>query len=127
MNNTAKLVLKTKAVGECWKFLGYLDSRGYGQCSFKGKRDWAHRTYYRAFVGELPKGKELDHLCRNRWCVNPKHLEPVSHKENQLRGYSFAGNKARQTHCIHGHAFTIKNTIVRKDGRRNCRECYRGK
>jgi HNH endonuclease len=79
---------------------------------------------YRLLVGPVPEGLELDHLCRNRACVNPAHLEPVSHRENVLRGASFAAINAVKTHCIHdGHPFDDVNTIVRPEGRRGCRAC----
>jgi hypothetical protein len=122
--NTAQLMLKCEPDGNgCMVFTGHKSKSGYGQIWFRGKRMWAHRAFYIAFKGEIPEGQEIDHLCRKRSCVLPRHLEAVSHQENQRRGNSFAGKRARQTHCIHGHAFTPENTMVKKDGRRNCRAC----
>jgi len=66
----------------CWNWQLYVDDRGYGRC----KKDRAHREYYRRHVGPIPEGTELDHLCRNKRCVNPDHLEPVTHAENVRRG-----------------------------------------
>ncbi len=110
----------------CWIFKGYKDPRGYGKVKHEGKTLYAHQAFFAHFGGVVPKGKELDHLCGVPSCVRPSHLEPVTHRENQRRGDSFAGTKARQTHCIHGHEFTKANTLVRKDGRRNCRACAQG-
>jgi len=84
----------------------------------------AHRAVYEALVGPIPKGLSLDHLCRNRACVNPEHLEPVSLVENVMRGVSPHAVNARKTHCAHGHAFTAENTYMVR-GERVCRACGR--
>lgn len=86
----------------------------------------AHRLLYMAHVGEIPKGLELDHLCRVRSCVNPKHLEAVTHKENMRRSIVGALTKARQdglTHCKNGHAFNAANTRRDRYGYRSCLPC----
>lgn len=80
----------------------------------------AHRWAYLHFVGKIPAGLDLDHLCRNRWCVNPEHLEPVTRSENLTRGYAARGPK---TYCKHGHRFDPENTFQRSDGGRGCRAC----
>jgi hypothetical protein len=97
----------------------------------------AHRVAYEMLVGTIPKGLDLDHICHNgsgcgggescphRRCVNPDHLEPVTHRENMLRGETVAAMHARKTHCIHGHEFTPENTRIKRDGSRNCRACDR--
>ncbi|MDQ0726849.1 HNH endonuclease signature motif containing protein [Microbacterium sp. W4I20] len=109
----------------CWEWLGYVDSNGYGH--HRGK--FAHRVYFEMFNDtEIPAGLHLDHLCRNRSCVNPEHLEPVSPKENILRGVGAGAQNARKTHCIKGHEFTPENTRIMKapNGQtRQCRECNR--
>lgn len=78
----------------------------------------AHRFAYELANGPIPDGLEIDHLCRNRKCVNPAHLQAVSHRENMLR--------AAKTHCLNGHPLTGPNVYLRPDGRgRECRECRR--
>jgi hypothetical protein len=71
---------------ECWVWTGCLDSHGYGQFKFRGRKQRAHRWVYEAINGELPEGIFVDHLCRNRACVRLAHLEPVTPKENNRRG-----------------------------------------
>jgi hypothetical protein len=70
----------------CWEWLGFRKNTGYGQFRHKGRTQPAHRFFYRLYVGEIPDGLHLDHLCRNRLCVNPEHLEPVTREENVRRG-----------------------------------------
>lgn len=107
----------------CWVWKAYRDRHGYGHISVYGRRSLlAHRVSYEAFVGEIPQGLTLDHLCRNRACVNPAHLEPVTARENSLRGASPAANYARQTECLRGHPFDEANTYI-WNGSRICRAC----
>jgi hypothetical protein len=80
---------------------------------------WEH------LVGPVPDGLELDHLCRNPGCVNPDHLEPVTHKENMLRGFNPSATNARKTHCHKGHFFDAENTYIATTGARRCRTCLR--
>jgi len=78
---------------------------------------------YESVKGPIPPGFEPDHLCRNRRCINPAHLEPVTRRENLRRG--IGEHRPGKTHCKRGHKFTVKNTYVTKAGFRNCRECHR--
>lgn len=88
----------------------------------------AHRVLYESWTGSIPEGCEPDHLCRVRHCVNPLHLEAVSHRENNLRGVGPIAMNARKTHCPKGHPFNETNTILHPRGngvKRDCRECQR--
>lgn len=108
----------------CWLWTAWKSYAGYGLFKLDGKQVKAHRFAYELLVGPIPDGLQLDHLCRIRNCVYPTHLEPVTCRENVLRGEGIAASKSRQTHCIHGHPFDEENTYQRT-GRRNCRECQR--
>lgn len=102
----------------CWEWKACIHRSGYGQFSVNRKKKAAHRVAYEMIIGEIPEGLELDHLCRNRSCVNPAHLEPVTHKENMQRS-----EQATKTHCVRGHAFDADNTQVRNNGKRRCLAC----
>jgi hypothetical protein len=104
----------------CWLWTGDLDGRGYGSF-FDGERTRkAYRWGYEFFMGPIPEGMELDHLCRVPACVNPDHLEPVTHAENMRRSAP-----ATSAYCVHGHEFTPENTHVNAKGHRGCRACWR--
>jgi hypothetical protein len=118
----------------CWLWLGAALKNGYGRLSVgqrsQGERRtlYAHRLAYELFVGPIPPDRELDHLCRNRICCNPEHLEPVTRRVNILRGIGpnkLGAINAMKTHCTHGHEFTIENTRHRPAGGRSCRACAR--
>jgi hypothetical protein len=115
------------APGGCLIYTGPFNNRGYGTISTTvngaSASASAHRVVYEALVGPIPTGLQLDHLCRTRACVNPAHLEPVTRRENILRGESPSAVHARKTHCIRGHEFTPENTHTRSDGSRSCRKC----
>ncbi len=110
---------------ECWIWLGSRSTKGYGRVSVSGRTQQAHRVVYEALVGPIPEGLQLDHLCRNRSCVNPAHLEPVTCSENIRRGVNLAAYRAAQTHCLRGHEFTPENTRLKPQGWRVCRTCHR--
>lgn len=113
----------------CWLWTGCITSRGYGQIRNEtDRRVVAHRVAYELLVGPIPEGLTLDHLCRTRACVNPAHLDPVTMRENILRGEAPAASHARQTHCKRGHEFTEANTYRRRDHHgRQCRACTRAR
>ena len=99
----------------CWIWIGCIGRDGYGQFMIYYRHFKAHRFVYEYLLGEIPKGLTLDHLCRNRACVNPDHLEPVTLKKNLSRG---SVNKFKGiTHCIRGHKFTKENTYLTMNGR----------
>jgi hypothetical protein len=101
---------------------------GYGHRYMKwlGKVLLAHRVSYELVKGPIPEGLHLDHLCRTPLCVNPDHLEPVTHRENLLRGNTFAARNAAKTHCVQGHELTPDNLYLRKDRiGRMCMTCRR--
>lgn len=106
----------------CWLWSAARTADGYGNIKVDGKARRAHRLAYELSVGEIPAGLDLDHLCRNRSCVNPDHLEPVTRRENVLRGDGLAALRAKQTHCKSGHEFTPENTYTGSGGR-SCRRC----
>ncbi len=106
----------------CWLWIAARDGNGYG-CLWDGRRVRpAHILSFEAFRGSVPAGTELDHTCRTLCCVNPDHLEPVSHRENVLRGAGLTAKYAKRTHCKNGHEFTEMATRPGRMGRR-CRAC----
>lgn len=117
-----RFMSKVKQNGSCWEWLPKKNSRGYGQFSLTGKTDVAHRVSYRHFKGDIPLNYQLDHLCRNRKCVNPEHLELVTKRENLLRGVGASAINSKKTHCPKGHEYTKENTL-KSNNRRICKEC----
>jgi hypothetical protein len=106
----------------CWCWIAQT-SKGYGQFRLGPRMVYAHRWMYETLVGPIPRGFDIDHLCRNTLCVNPAHLEPVTHAENTRRGVSPAAVNAQRTRCVNGHDFTPENTYERTNGNRSCRTC----
>lgn len=120
-----RLLAGTSKSAGCWEWQGQVDRDGYGRMTVNYRPHLVHRVAYELFIGAIPEDYEIDHLCRNRPCVNPAHLEAVTKRENSLRSLSPPAINAQKTHCIHGHEFTPENTRIDKSGRRGCRACGR--
>lgn len=114
----------------CWIWTASKINTGYGQINLHGAPRLAHRVSYVLFVGPIPSGMDLDHICRVRSCINPKHLEPVTRSENNKRGLvgKEAARRARErTHCRRGHLLSEDNIKWAERGRRCCKICYETK
>ena len=108
----------------CWIWQRQIGRHGYALVSDKVTSYRMHRQSYMFYKGEIPKGLVLDHLCRNKPCINPEHLEPVTNRENVLRGVGISAVNAKKTHCSRGHELSGDNLyIAPKDGSRKCRAC----
>lgn len=122
---------KVDASGVCWEWTKGKNDKGYGSFRLEGKTRGAHKVAWELLMGPVPAGLDLDHLCRNHACVNPDHLEPVTRRENVLRGVNAIPGKhhhmAQRTHCVNGHKYTEENSYHRKDrpGHKQCRTCKR--
>lgn len=112
----------TQSETGCWLWTGSINSQGYGRLKWAGRQVQAHRAAYEELVGPIPDGLTIDHLCRVRNCVNPAHLEPVTQRENTLRGTCPAAMQARQERCKNNHSLSPENTYVWRRMRR-CRTC----
>lgn len=114
----------------CWNWPTKPMNTGYG-LSYVRQPDGSlrkantHRLAYEMLVGPVPAGMHLDHLCSNRRCCNPAHLEVVTPRENIMRGVGPSAQNARKTHCSLGHALDMANTYITPSGERTCRECRR--
>jgi hypothetical protein len=123
---------KVNKTETCWLWTAAKNHLGYGhiQTEVVGQRDMAHRVAWKLLVGPIPDGLELDHLCRTPSCVNPAHLEPVTHKENMRRApWSAVDFQRAKTHCPQGHEYTPENTYSRPSRlhERACITCRRNR
>ena len=112
-------------LGGCWKWRAKISTTGYGRFFIPRPRKHhvqAHRWSYENAKGPIPPGLDLDHVCRNRWCVNPEHVEPVTRRENLIRGQTAIARNVAKTHCPGGHPYDESNTY-RYRGMRQCRIC----
>lgn len=124
-----RFISKTKPVGSCWEWTGSKSGGGYGRFGLNSRNELAHRVSLLLFKGvDLRVDRyisQADHLCRNRLCVNPEHLEMVSQTENILRGESPSAIHSKKTHCPKGHEYTPDNIISGTHRHRLCKECTR--
>lgn len=111
--------------GGCRVWVGSGNGIGYGTLSVDGRTVYAHREAYAVAFGPIPDGMVVDHLCRNRACINPHHMELVTNAENIRRGVSPSAINRRKTHCKRGHRFDAENTYRDPNGGRYCKECKR--
>jgi hypothetical protein len=112
--------------GGCWRWTGCRDVAGYSRVNVNRSPRLLHRLMFESLCGPIREGLELDHVCRNRWCVNPEHLDPVTTQENLRRSFEATGHpNGRKTHCPKGHPYSEENTHLRPQGWRTCRECSR--
>lgn len=122
----SKLEFKSCYTGDCIVWTGASNRLGYGSLYIGKKHYMAHRLAYELRHGSIPDGHQIDHLCRNPSCINPSHLEAVTHKVNVNRGISRAVTVKRhslRTHCKRGHEFTEDNTYIYVLNGRKCRSC----
>lgn len=109
----------------CWEWVGCVQSNGYGRAWNGNIVTYAHRVVFNIVNGPFDSSLDLDHLCRNRRCVNPSHLEPVTRSENLRRGMAgenIASIQRIKTHCPKGHEYNEENTS-RRNGKRHCKKC----
>lgn len=109
----------------CWEWVAARNTYGYGQFKHGSGMRPAHRVSYEAVCGPIPDGLQIDHLCRNRACVNPAHLEAVTCRINLLRGDTTTARRAAVTHCPAGHVYAQDNLRVTRNGTRKCKACHR--
>lgn len=124
ISHVERFLTKVDMTDDCWLWAASTSTNGYGQFYAGGLKFSAHRWLYETLIGPVSDELDLDHLCRVRRCVRPSHLEPVTPRENVLRGSGFPAVNAVKTHCPQGHPYDAENTLVSK-GERRCRTCHR--
>jgi hypothetical protein len=124
-----RFLAKVDMTGDCWTWQSAKNRKGYGEFFLSHnkvrKKIYAHRYAYELLVDPIPDGLVIDHLCRNPSCVRPSHLEPVTTRENVLRGTSPSAKNVDKTHCPQGHPYDEANTEYPMPGERRCITCRR--
>ena len=124
-----RFMTKVDVTDDCWNWIGQKTVDGYGILTFTNKKikkkKYVHRLSYEHYKQEIPPKMTIDHLCRNRRCVNPDHLECVTNVENVMRGQGITVVNKAKTHCDNGHEFSSENTYVTSKGYRQCQICKR--
>lgn len=126
--NTIEKILKNASnVGTdaCWEWQLSKNKKGYGSVTYHYKAWRVHRLVYTLMVGPVADNLVIDHICRNHACINPAHLEPVTPRENLMRGKTRAAENAAKTHCKYGHELSGDNLVIKSRGNRACRICVR--
>jgi hypothetical protein len=128
-SNEQRFMEKVNKTDTCWEWIGAKIPKGYGRFGYYKEEKghvtcYAHRFAYELFIGDIPEGMTIDHLCKNTSCVNPEHLEVVSSYENLMRSDSPSSLAAKRTHCVNGHPFDEENTRRWKN-KRICKTCDR--
>lgn len=126
-----KLCTANNGTNECWIWTGPTNRHGYASVTIDKRTTTVHRVFYEFFVAPIPEGLEIDHLCRRRGCMNPFHMEAVTHKTNMERAIGVGqydrslpkGPDGRRTHCSRGHALVAGNTFSNGKGGFQCRTC----
>lgn len=123
LTDEERFVALVRVTATCWFWLGSTNRSGHGQFSVGGKMVKAHRWAYEFFVGPIPDGLVIHHLCGNESCVNPDHLKPITARENTLLGNGAPAKYARATSCRNGHPYTEATMFIDYEGYRKCRLC----
>lgn len=124
--------IRINAKTSCWEWQKHVGAWGYPQIGIGSRKDgsrrivYAHRLSYETFVASIPAEYQVDHLCRNKCCINPLHLEAVTEAENIRRaggGNVFGAKQRAKTLCPKGHEYSGRNLLLKKGGKRQCRAC----
>ena len=124
MKGVSNKQLEEMRKSPCWEWPGTVKELGYARRMKDGVQLVVHRAIYETLIEDIPKDLVCDHLCRNRKCVNPFHLDIVTNKENILRGTGFSAANASKTHCYRGHALKGENLYTTQRGYRACKKCH---